>query len=189
MDPQLLRDQRRLDELGYYHGELDGQPGPRTTAAVIDFQHAAGLREDGRLGPKTRAALRERALASAEPLTRDEALDELAVPDAKPWWASRAVIGGLIVVAAQIASRFGWDVDVGLATEAALQLVTLFGAGLAWWGRVAAQAPISRKRLVPGVRLPGADVDERLRQQVQRQRQAVAERSAAGVARDTWLGA
>jgi len=184
MSAELRRDQQRLADLGYYQGAVDGEPGPRTTAAVIDFQLAHGLREDGRLGPKTRAALREALLASDDPQTAAEA----AVPDAKPWWASRAVIGAAVIVAAQIAAGFGWNVDVGVTTDAALSLVTLLGAGLAWWGRVSAQRPVSRKLVAPGVRLPGPDIDERLRDQVRAKRRASAERSAADLGREAWLG-
>ncbi len=39
-------------------GEVDGVDGPRTRAAVTQFQESAGLDADGILGPKTREALK-----------------------------------------------------------------------------------------------------------------------------------
>ncbi|WFE39817.1 L,D-transpeptidase family protein [Micromonospora sp. WMMD998] len=49
--------QERLDRLGYWVGESDGTFGPLTEQAVYAAQKAAGLRPDGIVGPKTRAAL------------------------------------------------------------------------------------------------------------------------------------
>ncbi len=49
--------QRRLNELGYNPGPVDGIFGPRTEAAVRAFQRDAGLVPDGIVGPRTRAAL------------------------------------------------------------------------------------------------------------------------------------
>ena len=41
--------QRRLDELGYYHGVTDGVIGPRTRAAIAAFESRQGLVVDGRI--------------------------------------------------------------------------------------------------------------------------------------------
>ena len=49
--------QRRLKELGYYMGEVDGQYGPGTEGAVILFQKQHGLTADGITGEGTRSAL------------------------------------------------------------------------------------------------------------------------------------
>ena len=52
--------QRQLARAGFYHGEVDGDFGTRTQAAVIDLQRTAGFAPadiDGIAGPKTRAAL------------------------------------------------------------------------------------------------------------------------------------
>lgn len=54
--------QRALARLGYDPGPVDGLPGPRTRAAVVAFQSAAGLVPDGVIGPLTRGAL-QRAFA------------------------------------------------------------------------------------------------------------------------------
>ena len=75
-------------------------------------------------------------------------------PDAKPWWTSRGEVGALVVILAQVALLFDWEVDTAATTEAVLSLVSLLGGLLAWWGRLKATRPISRKQVVPGVRVP-----------------------------------
>lgn len=74
------------------------------------------------------------------------------VPDdaPKPWWQSRAIVGALVVVGAQVVRSFGWEIDSQAMTDAILGALTLIGAALAWWGRVHASCPISR-RVAPGV--------------------------------------
>lgn len=44
--------QSRLNSLGFDCGKVDGVFGPRTEAAVIDFQHNRCLAEDGKVGPE-----------------------------------------------------------------------------------------------------------------------------------------
>lgn len=53
----LVDVQKRLAVLGYNPGPSDGVMGPKTRAAIVSFQRAAGLVTDGVAGPKTRAAL------------------------------------------------------------------------------------------------------------------------------------
>ena len=45
--------QSRLQELGYYAGEVDGQFGNGTKEAVVAFQAKNGLDPDGMAGPDT----------------------------------------------------------------------------------------------------------------------------------------
>jgi len=50
--------QSRLNSLGFDCGKVDGILGPRTEAAVIDFQHNRGLAEDGKVGPEVVTEIR-----------------------------------------------------------------------------------------------------------------------------------
>ena len=49
--------QSRLNALGYYNDEIDGQFGALTKAAVIEFQKANGLNADGMVGAETKEVL------------------------------------------------------------------------------------------------------------------------------------
>lgn len=51
--------QQLLTGLGFYKGAIDGIHGPATKAAVLAAQRKYGLRESGRVGPRTLARLRE----------------------------------------------------------------------------------------------------------------------------------
>ena len=55
--PDVLEIQRRLDELGYAVGALDGAYGVATASAVRAFQRDQGLTVDGIVGPQTRRAI------------------------------------------------------------------------------------------------------------------------------------
>lgn len=69
----------------------------------------------------------------------------------KPWWESRTIWGAVIVLVAQVALMFGVAVDVSAMTESVLALATLIGAILAWWGRLQADRPVSRTRVLPHI--------------------------------------
>jgi len=62
--------QERLKALGFNPGNIDGDFGPGTEAAVLAFQRSAGLLADGIVGPRTQGALgltTETALPSVMP--------------------------------------------------------------------------------------------------------------------------
>ena len=54
---EVQRMQQRLQELGFYHGELDGEFGAGTRTAVEAFQRQHGLTADGKAGDATLNAL------------------------------------------------------------------------------------------------------------------------------------
>lgn len=49
--------QKDLAGLGFYQHSIDGWFGPKTHDAVVSFQKSQGLKTDGTVGPKTKAAL------------------------------------------------------------------------------------------------------------------------------------
>jgi len=49
--------QKKLKELGFNPGVIDGDFGPGVQAAVLAFQKSKGLLADGTVGPRTLAAL------------------------------------------------------------------------------------------------------------------------------------
>ena len=49
--------QHHLGRLAYYHGPMDGVPGPQTESAIIQFQREHGLRVDAMIGPDFIVAL------------------------------------------------------------------------------------------------------------------------------------
>ena len=63
----VKRAQQRLIQYGYLTGTADGRFGAQTRAAVELFQRRNGLAVDGRIGPKTAAALGISLAGSAAP--------------------------------------------------------------------------------------------------------------------------
>ena len=55
--PRVVRLQRMLSSWGLFTDSIDGQFGPNTRAATIDFQYLVGLAADGIAGAATHAAL------------------------------------------------------------------------------------------------------------------------------------
>ena len=80
---------------------------------------------------------------------------EPMVPEGKPWWQSRTIIGASVVLISTVASMWGWSVDIGVTTEVVMQVAALVGAVLAIYGRVRAERPIRRVRRARAVRSAG----------------------------------
>lgn len=61
LDPvdEISGQQGRLNNLGYYFGDIDGNDSPRFRMAVEEFQCENGLTVDGICGPNTQAKLKE----------------------------------------------------------------------------------------------------------------------------------
>ena len=73
----------------------------------------------------------------------------------KPWWQSRAIIGVIISSLSVAVGMAGYELNVGAATEIVAGLGALVGNALAWYGRVKATKPISRRQVLPGVAIKG----------------------------------
>ena len=69
----------------------------------------------------------------------------------KPWWLSKGVWGPVIAMVGMIATAAGAQFDAGAFVELLLQLITVLGIGLGWWGRVEAKEPIDMTKIAPGV--------------------------------------
>lgn len=70
--PDAKAIQQALKTAGFYTGAVDGNIGPKTKAAIKEFQSKNGLAADGKVGPKTWAALKqilESASTPAAPAT------------------------------------------------------------------------------------------------------------------------
>jgi peptidoglycan hydrolase-like protein with peptidoglycan-binding domain len=97
--------QRELHRRGFYDGVVDGRYGPRTDAAIRDFEHAAGLRpgsepNDALLRAIQRSSVRSRPAAQRPPAS---------VPEARPDPIAELIAPSKQVVAVQRAlSEFGY---------------------------------------------------------------------------------
>lgn len=66
----VLQTQLNLRLLGYYLGELDNDPGPKTKQAIYNFQAAEGLDKDSIAGPITLGRLSDRVKEIQDKLNR-----------------------------------------------------------------------------------------------------------------------
>jgi peptidoglycan hydrolase-like protein with peptidoglycan-binding domain len=85
-------------------------------------------------------------------LDRDTAIPTVTPPPAKPWWASRAVLGLLATVIAAAAGRLGWEIADDQITALLLQVVEVGGLAVAAWGTVRRKGAIDPTLVA---RLPG----------------------------------
>lgn len=67
LDPEFVEQfQTQLSAVGCYDGVIDGIDGPATTAAIVNFQRAQGLGEDGVVGSETEGALLDAVAAGVQ---------------------------------------------------------------------------------------------------------------------------
>ena len=77
--------QRRLKELGWYSGSVDGDFGPATLEAVKGFQKANGLTVDGKAGEKTLEKLRSaKAVSKKTAMAKSSSTKATAKVTVKP---------------------------------------------------------------------------------------------------------
>jgi hypothetical protein len=93
--------QRRLQELGYYNGAIDGAYGSSTKDAVGAFQQAVGITIDGRVGTETQQRLRQ---AQAE-LPAEVPPSPTASPTPQPTTASERPSPTPAVIVSEVSSR------------------------------------------------------------------------------------
>lgn len=118
--------QKRLAELGYFVGTVDGVYGSLTRSSVLAFQAEAGIATDGKIGPGTRAALNkpdaprmpvgDRQAATGDDLAKAGSGTVIAARVQKA--AAGVLVGGSVAKAAQdstdiLTTMQGWVTDLG----------------------------------------------------------------------------
>jgi murein L,D-transpeptidase YcbB/YkuD len=107
--------QKRLAELGYFVGSIDGVYGSLTRSAVLTFQQENSLKVDGKIGPMTRAAL-NRPNAKPMPVPADRATvtaDDLAKAGSGTIIDSRAAgTAAKVIVTTSVVSGVQQTTDV-----------------------------------------------------------------------------
>jgi len=104
-EPMVQEAQMRLASLGYYVGRFDGEMGPTTAGALIDFQRVNGLPVTGQLTTQTYAVLMNDSLLRhvavypdpylyqhglyETPYIRTSSIEPLEVSDNPVIWADR----------------------------------------------------------------------------------------------------
>ena len=63
--PDAFMIQKALKNLGLYEGTVDGKMGPKTKAAIKEFQSQNNLGVDGKVGPKTWAVLKNSLMSAS----------------------------------------------------------------------------------------------------------------------------
>ena len=81
---QVRSAQQALMDKGYNPGPVDGLMGPRTKAAVTDFQRKEGLEANGSLDMQTMSRLGAQARASEVPSTNPPSATPSASPPTQP---------------------------------------------------------------------------------------------------------
>lgn len=83
--------QESLKKLHYYHGKIDGIYGPQSRAAVIGYQKANALKDDGKYGEVTRMFVGQDLAGKKENLNMSEKFNR---------WVPQNVLNGSVVALA-----------------------------------------------------------------------------------------
>src|SRR5262249_33098165 len=78
-NPDVKRLQTALQAAGFNPGDIDGDFGPGTLAAVVAFQKSKGLVPDGVAGVRTQAALGMIAVTNLPDITADVSVTKVAL--------------------------------------------------------------------------------------------------------------
>src|ERR1044071_6182477 len=78
--------QERLRQLGHYEGWVDGEYGSTTETAVLRFQEAAGLDQDGRVRETTWTALDQHEAASGYDDSAGDTSGQQQLSEDGQWW-------------------------------------------------------------------------------------------------------
>jgi hypothetical protein len=81
-------------------------------------------------------------------------------PGDKPWWQSRTIIWALVIIAAQIAGRFGLEIDSAALTDTIIAALSLLGGAGVLYGRIKATRPIRFHKKKPVDAGDSADIDQ-----------------------------
>lgn len=114
--PDVSRAERALQELGYYHGAIDGIYGPALLQAVRAFQAAHHLAVDGVVGPETWSTL---SAVLNRPVSASPTYDAGPSPTLREGATGPAVANLQRLLDAH-GANLAVDGDFGPATEAAL---------------------------------------------------------------------
>lgn len=100
--------QTRLKELNYYTGNVTGNYGEKTMAAVKAFQQKNGLTADGLAGPKTLAAIFSATASSSTGSTTGSSVSASKVQNVN-WYTMRGKYdNGIIVTVYDFSTGYSW---------------------------------------------------------------------------------
>jgi peptidoglycan hydrolase-like protein with peptidoglycan-binding domain len=130
----VLDVQTVLKRLGHYTGDLDGLSGPKTAAAVVEFQKSKGLTETGKVDPKTMSAMFPKEDTKPKGISATLQDWVLNYAQSKIVWVAGALVAAVV---AWVNTKFGislppdvvnW-VTTGLVTVGGLIIAVLRGQG------------------------------------------------------------
>lgn len=121
--------QAALQSLGFSPGDIDGEGGPKTAAAVAKFQETRGLTVNGKLDPATLGKLFPSSLGEpAAPRTIQATMMDWALnfAQSKIVWAAGLLLAAVV---AWVNTKFGISVSPDIQ-NAVTSLIVAAGAGL-----------------------------------------------------------